>query len=845
MDFSGFIYGNLSERFPEHSYSQLKTIRLTNWGLFKDRCNQAKLTDGNVNVISSRLEMFVPEDESILLENGQSLTIQGVSKATTELVFFPLTPIEGVNQNIFNLEINTALTINDATVKRDKIKKYETYSCVLKKSSNSKLVQVLGTIRPDFWDDLEVGKTLFYGWAFETQGATNTIASWDEGAKTITLTNNISGSVSNDDQSGTYVKFGMYFKEDISYSDYDTYGDKWYIAEGMNFVYHSYSLTDQPDTVITYANVIFSGAEYNTYIGSGACKVYATDTKFTKCQIGLAFFGQDKGNNQQLHYNNLTFDDCGYEIAGGITTATASNILGSGAYLHPSIAVKKIGDGNLILTNNIAGAFRQFSSSGTKPIASGSTSEFGIIVASGNSEYDLITSNSMPVTIDSITSENIVNGGGTGLVINGGSINKFRLTSQAQPDSGVTDIQIQINNCDITDLQQFGWSTTQQGNTTLTYNDCIFYSKKSSDLSYMFESEGFNLKQLNIIGGSYVKGVDGGDYYIPEGSLSGLLANSTFIRLVYFKGILFQNFNTEDLLGNLFGLIQYYRNSELLNTYQIEDSEINLSALYGGGLYYYRHSYQFNLIRTVVKNSCIGSLGNNNISTQKTASRAASIVSSDSYALWDDAYSSLSDVLELDYENNEYTVSAGNVKVAGPLQYRNINGTLRKCVAANALGNEVIIHATGGDVVFQAFNASTNPKSNIKNEYTCLNGESCKLVPGPKEVLSTSADSSTSEIIGVGNGVTTIFHGELGDPDPPTLLKVVGSASLTAGSVTGSIDSDGIITGTGIEEGQIDFFGPSYYVKFTTPPPSATNIRFDFDLYNGHKFTGSLTVAAL
>ena len=838
---AAFTYGNLSADNPSFTFDELTQIRETNWQILKGKCDSAKNSAGTVLLEGDRLEIYVPDAEKITIEDGQSLILLGGGVLSTSLVAYPLAPKEGISQQIFYQKYGSSLQVQDLTIDRDSIKKYETYSCVLKKSSNAKLIEVLGSTRPDFWDNLEVGKTIFYGWAVSTQGESNTVASWDEGAKTITLTNNISGSVGND-ASGTYVKLGTYFEQEISLSDYNTYGNFWYVSEGFQYIASNEAWVDEDDLILTLDGVHLSGAENNVFLSAGAAKCYATDTKFSRCQIGLTFFGRSVGNNQQLHYNNLTFEDCGYVVAGGITDATANNRLGSGAYIHPNIAVKKIGVGNLFLTDNGSAAFRQYSSSGTKPIASGSTSEFGVITASGNIEYDLFTSNSMPVTIDEYhTDENgILNAGGS-LEIGTGEVNQLRLTSQSEPDASLDNV-ITLNDCQIDNLQQAAWSATQMSKTTINYVACVFRTKDVALLAHFIESNTAKLKELNIIGGSMIIGPDGGSVYTPFASTAGLTQNSRLVRRVNIEACNISDFDTELIWGGLFVSEADSIDPANLDVFNITDSDINNYQLVASTALQYDHSYIYNCVRSKIAAAGLPGISLNINMTTRAASKALSILVSGSYLKPDFNVGTLYDVLELDLEHNEYDVNGGNVKLAGIIITRTGSGSLRKAIASNMLANEIIINAIGTDVVFQKFDAATNQESNIKNDYTCIAGQSCKLTPDTKDVLSTSANSTVNTNIGTGNGITKIFKGYLASNVYP---KVVGTASLAAGAISGSVDSDGIITGTGITRGQIDFYGPSYYVEFDVAPPAATPIVLSYDKYNGHKWTGSVTVSAL
>src|SRR5690606_10491272 len=95
-----------------------------------------------------------------------------------------------------------------------------------------------------------------YNWEYEVNGVNNaTIASWDADAKTITLNQNISSSVS-DNMSGPWVNVCMLFEESVPLGDFDTYGDYWFDSAsgvsaepGIGLIHHAKNETGN-DTII-------------------------------------------------------------------------------------------------------------------------------------------------------------------------------------------------------------------------------------------------------------------------------------------------------------------------------------------------------------------------------------------------------------------------------------------------------------------------------------------------------------------------------------------------------------------------------------------------------------------
>lgn len=827
-----FEYGNLSELYPNETFEQIKVRRQANYDLLKSNFDYLKTIGGGV-LINNDVEIYFSESDVMEVSSGESFTLSG----DASIICFPYVPVEGENPLLFSIDYNASLTIDGVTLIRNNIRKYETYQCVLKVSGSTTTIEITEEVRPGFWAGLTNGKTLFYCWGFETKGEYNSVSSIDSVASTITTTSNISASVPSD-VSGQYVNVGFYFPEDIPEDDYNTYGDLWHLNEGMFAVDSSFpNSPGSPDTNITLRNCTISGFEYNVNISSAACKLNLDNFTTERAQIGIAFFGNIVAGDQTITgVNGVNIQNNGYEIIGGIFAFTANNILGSGGYIHPNVQANI---DTLVLSDNLAAAWRQYSSSGPKPVEGDYVSTFGTVLCSNNTEYDMILSNSMPTTIDSIVSTNVIYPGFNS-TINGGSINRLALFSQSQPDAGV-DNTITINNCEIRGYQSLSFSANRNQYTEVYYNNCEFISDTQANLGQIFISETQFLKYLEINNSTFVKG--NGSYYTPGGSTSGLTACSRFIRPSNFKEVVINNMVTEYLYSSFVS----NTNLEMVdfdNTIEINDSEINLYQL---ELYFPQFRQNLSkmiygnntIIRNTAHNTEIGYIWNT-LFSPKVGTSTTKTITSGTYRRYG-GNQSLSNVLEIGWDFNNYPVNAGTVRTIAPTLTSRSDLSPGKVICTNNYSGAVTIEAVGGDVVFEKFDASTNPWGNITNDFTCLSGQTCTLTPDPTDVLSTSANSSTTYVMGTANGTTTIFVGTITDTAKKLIVR--GTVTVSAGGVSGVCDSDGNITGTGIVGGYVDMTGGTYYIEFTTAPTIGDDPTLSFDFYNNWKHTGTWTIS--
>src|SRR5690606_11239644 len=119
----------------------------------------------------------------------------------------------------------------------------------------------------------------------------------------------------------------------------------------------------------------------------------------------------------------LTVEECGEIVAGSITVFQPSMNYGSGSYIHPSVVVKCYGELHLI--NNIAGSWRQYSSSGYGAGDPGDFSYYAKIIERGSQTYTILTSNNHHTVIDWIEAEDGICRLRHDVTINGGFIQRL------------------------------------------------------------------------------------------------------------------------------------------------------------------------------------------------------------------------------------------------------------------------------------------------------------------------------------------------------------------------------------------------------------------------------------
>jgi len=821
----GFEYGNLEEKFPDETYEQIKTRRQSNWDLLKTLCNSYKVTGTTLQLPNNRIEFYRPINDEIIIANTNTLKIYGHE---TDMVFYPFTLRAEINNySPFKIGYGSNSDIRNLTIKcAQKQGKHETYDVILKKGGNLRLIEVTGSIRPGFWTDLQIGNTIYYTKDSATVAESRVVASFDSIAKTITVTVDI-GAGYTSDNTGFMCRF---FNEDISEEDYNTYGEFWITATGSirggaGFL-HS-NTVNTVNTTFSFNNVLFQNWQTGFDVSSNAFDVIYDNLRFDNNGVAFNAFRGVMNNGQSisgvpksLDLDNLTFSNNGYYGVGQIS-ADSSLIYGAGGYWHPVVIINLLGTTRCI--DNIANGLRQFSGSLEEELPyEGYIENF---IASGGVEYDLYTSNCMPVTVDNLEVDELRIGGN--VIINGGEIREsISSSSLLQPPTGVP-ISWEFNNIGLSGLMTTTFSADRELIHDIYFNNCNFYISLLSSIQTMLAG---TAKRLEINNGVIFKKDAVGTWNPTTGTTTGS-RGSNFIS---------NNFSEVDIDGlsfNEYPFMFSIDNSspqrpylESFYTRTLNDIDFKCYAIWLEAVSNTAGSISdiWSGTNIIIRNNFTGNAAGKYYTQSlqgKSGTIAKTIVASKTYA----QIGAVTNILELDWEHDYYETS----------------GTINAIVVANSWASSyssnpiysrpIRIYAVGGDVTFSTFDSVARPTSNIigANGTTILAGNYLDLTIDNHRVLQTGT-TVTSPTVATGNDVTTDFHNVLLDwiLDPTVLITV------TAGAVTATADANGVFNHADVV-GIVDPWTGKWQFIFTNPVPNATPIIVTYNKPNVWKNTGA------
>lgn len=531
---TGFVYGDLEAINPTKTYLEIKAIREKNWDAFKSLVNSRKAGGDQVVLKGGRLEVFFPLSESIAVNSGQFANLY--ASESLDLVVYPFVN-RGVEEFVFNVTNGGDFKMENITAKApERASKYETFTATLKKGGNTKLIELTSSIRPGFWDDLQVGDKVYYVWTYTVGIKEGVVASFNEGLNQITLVSNIDAAVS----ANTAGNAATYFKESIPLSEYNTYGDFWVpLVSGsavpcINFVRVTSvgstpnSFTMKNSSIANFHLGIFGNNNQLSVLFEGDCYISGT-------AIGFALYGSDVVPSDSIITNTGVLTIEGNAVITVGSYAANDILYGSGIYVHPNIPVNSTGEVHVI--NNFSEGWIQYSASGEKPVVDGAQSYFAHFNGSGNYERDILTSNSMPTIIDNfITHHNLI-GGNT--IINGGDIYALDSNISNQPDSTHDRLDIVVNNANLRGKTSMSWGNGRQQKLHLTYNYCDFYPLLFSELNDLIISDsGYFMENLTL-----------NSCTVHNPGL-GAVATSKLIRVDFIQDIVIDNL-THESQGNV------------------------------------------------------------------------------------------------------------------------------------------------------------------------------------------------------------------------------------------------------------------------------------------------------
>lgn len=808
----GLDYGNLSAKYPSKTFAELNTIRSANYTIVKNLLESGE----TFRMLGNRLEVYIPNNSTRI--KGTSISILGKSKSTSKIVCYPFVPEYTNSANtpprvFIEPRYGDTHSLRNVTLLTDYQPLYETYACILKFGGTANAIKILGSVRDDFWSEMTVGKNVFYGWTFSVQGQANTIASVDEANSIIYLNNNISASVGSDTQ-GANVNFGVYFKSDISESDYTTYGRPWLVNSIETYLINGVPAAQSgTDYTINLTNCAFENAVAHLSLSMGSMKVNVFgQVEFTNGVTSFSMFARSYAGGQRLTVDAsavLTVQNTGSILAGAVKQLEPSGNYGSGGYLHDSIIVKC--HGQLRLLNNTSASWRQYSSSYGP--ATGDFSYYADIYERNSSEYGMLMSNTMPTVIDYIDARGqILMRHDT--TINGGVVNSVSFQG--------TDFGIGDRSCAISDLEFLGAQNNFQKYKNLQLTDCTYTIKLFSEVQVLILPG--SITQIN--GGLIVNGGS-----VAPGSQGTSLLSNNFINYwnelqLTIDGLAWQDASLNHYLITMNGNQSPY--SELQQDILLQNMEVNsLLALDG----YSSAGSISNTIRgenVVLKNPFYSQhAGEGFVQNIQgiTGTAVKSIVASQTY----NKVGANTNILEIDFSHDVYetngTINAIYATSAG----------VTPSVANPVYGRNITLRAVGGAITLKTFDASLRPTSNIigSNDTIIAEGNELVLTIDRGHVFMTGT-TATNETVGTGNGVKTNFSGVLTKfiLDPDNVITV------EAGAISVNADANGIFNDPNVV-GLVDVYTGKYQVIFTNPVSNTVPVKIYFNYPNVWKNTGA------
>lgn len=832
-----FQSGNLEQLYPLETASQIRDRRLANWTILKTLCNDAKLTGIPVSLPNTRVEFFRTLNDKISLNSGHSLYLRGFGD--TNMVFYPyIFRAEPVDHTPFQMDYGASIRVRDLTLKCAKKQgKFETYDAVLKKNANNRLIELTGTIRPEFWTDLQIGDTIYASYDSAILSDTRIVASFDSNAKTITTTADLSVGISAD----TTGKFCRIFTNEIlPEEDYDTYGQFWYYNSGTKVGASGIRLVPAANSgaeaSFDLTNVSIENFWEGLSISAGNFHVNSSNLNFDNCGVAFPAYARLQMNGQYISGDSMTFTNNGYNCIAQINS-DSTLVFGSGAYLHPTI-ILTITD-TLTLTNNPASAFRQFSSSIEEDMT-GVSSYVNNIVASGNGEYDFYSSNCMPVTIDNFDGDQLWIGGS--LTVNGGKVRELiSASSNLEPPNG-TPVDWEFNNMELTGRLITAFNALTEAVHDIVFNNCTFYVSDYTTLD-VFIKAAFDTRSITLndcemrraVGTTFPDYVPGSA--IPAGE------KSQYLFYGQGKTITINNLTTDYIKGGLFLQVSNLVRTPPYNgnKFYINNSEIGLSHITNNTptIASFYLTDQFNGSGSKIVAFDYTGLGYNTPGSfsSKTASKSnVNIITGST------TYKNLGGVmapynsfnitgsLEIDLEHNEYFVNSGTINRITLPTWSGID----KIASESNYTGTITIHAVGGTITINGWHATTNEYGNISASTTIPVGTSKSFTCNNRAVISKAANSTVTPTIATGTGSIREYKGSLAD-----YLVVPQNFSVTAGAVTGTANSNGAISGTGIDSSSfIDYGTGTYYIKFDSNVGNGVPVNLSYEKYNTWRVTG-------
>jgi len=553
--------------------------RVSNWTLFKNLCDYHKKINGTISFASGKIELYHADKEKISMIDGERLNII----ISGELIFYPFVPRPGYNY-VFDMAYGGSLSITGGKIKMaQRMNLFESYRCEFLPNG---IIRVLGAIRSDFWTGLRQGQVIYCSWNQKVLGKASKVAGWDKALKTVTLTDDL--GVINVVAGQTWIGFD--YVEGVSEYSYKTYGQHWVKWEYIDtrafiLINHSPPTSTGPDAVINLTSTKLENWGCPLFISSGAFKVNLKNTvEINNSEEGIAAFARSQLNHQSILglKATLVMRNNGMNSVGSIDVISSANILGSGAYIHPTVIVQL---DKFRGYNNPASTFRQYSTSIEVVCPPDYKSWINDFQCEGSGEEDLKTSNCMPVEVGYFKGNTLLTIGGS-LNLKAGIIGRINLTRLLHPRDNV-ETNIQINNATITGPTTIGWEKGAAEFTDITFNKCKFVANlaftsnpdQAHAVEEMIKNDGTAMRSITIKDSEYVRPEDVQIYTLGQPVPAGLSA-SALLRCIRFLNVNIDGMKTDFMKG----VFLQHHSDQLQPPYNkviihIDHSQINMSGL--------------------------------------------------------------------------------------------------------------------------------------------------------------------------------------------------------------------------------------------------------------------------
>lgn len=552
LDF-GMEIGAVTSIHPGYTYSQKKAFWWANWKALKKASQFAIKTKSFVDMqaIQGTIEILWPKDNFVTVNNDELLKIVGSAKGTTFIDVKDEYQVEHGNHDIFVVENGGWLTIDNIKFEGKTYEyKIQTYDCILRNGGNIRDIKIQDTaqIYTRFWSNLSVGDTIFYDRSVSVKGEYGFVASFDSTTRIITLTADLVGVAS--ETQGPDVVVGFLWPDNfqVETDSLSRYGIDWYIAE------NNYTLIDANNSQSVYndfseirlENCDISKVRAGIEKSGSWMDLRIRNCKMQAYEIFTTFFNGAFANPSKLIVEDFELYDCGrfaaYEVA---STVSAGRVWGSGFYTHPNV-IERVRNG--IVRNNIAAAWRQYSSSGPKPAVTGFFSTFDDITWYSNTEYNLLTSNSLSTKI---TNNRFLDGVlyiGNNTDIVDSRVYNLNLYNQDEPNpDSSSQFLINVLNSSVGTVS-VGWNTTLTAKTALNFDNCTFFLPQSSSI-FILAGAALNVRNCTIDFGTLASNTAIGNFVANLGEAKIRINNlqpNLSAKDKYFQGHFFST-STYDL----------------------------------------------------------------------------------------------------------------------------------------------------------------------------------------------------------------------------------------------------------------------------------------------------------